>query len=74
MTGIALLIFTGFILYVMVWSLKNDGARSIKDQTGLIKMRELGEDQQRGRRRFEVTPPSSGGIQAKGTEKDRRRS
>lgn len=40
MTAIALVIFTGFVLYVMVWSIKNGNARSIKDQTGIIKMRD----------------------------------
>src|SRR4051812_37512338 len=40
MTAIALVIFTGFVLYVMVWSIKNGNARSIKDQTGIIRMRD----------------------------------
>ena len=39
MTAIALAIFILAIVYVMVWSIKNDHARSIGDQTGLIKMR-----------------------------------
>ena len=71
MTGIALLIFTGFILYVMVWSIKNDGVRSIKDQTGLIKMRELSE--KRDRHRFEANLSTNSSIQLKPTEQDRRR-
>jgi hypothetical protein len=40
MTAIALAIFIVFILYVMLWSVRNDGAKSIGDQKGLIKMRD----------------------------------
>jgi uncharacterized membrane protein len=40
MTAIALVIFVIAILYVMVWSIKNEDARSISDQTGFIKMRD----------------------------------
>lgn len=40
MTAIALVIFTCFIVYVMIWSIKNENARSTKDQTGIIKMRD----------------------------------
>jgi len=39
MTSIALGIFIVGIIYVMIWSLKNDGARSIGEQTGFIRMR-----------------------------------
>ncbi len=40
MTAIALALFTLFIAYVMVWSIKNDHLRSIGEQSGLIKMRD----------------------------------
>lgn len=40
MTSIALGVFIAFIFYVMIWSIKNDGAGSISDQTGLIRMRD----------------------------------
>jgi hypothetical protein len=40
MTSIALGVFIVFILYIMIWSIKNDGVRSIREQTGLIRMRE----------------------------------
>ena len=40
MTSIALVVFIGFIVYVMVWSIKNDSARSISEQTGVIRMRD----------------------------------
>ena len=43
MTSIALGIFIIGIIYVMVWSIKNDGARSISEQTGFIKMRQPAE-------------------------------
>lgn len=39
MTSIALGVFIIFIIYVMVWSIRNDGARSIAEQTGFIRMR-----------------------------------
>jgi len=39
MTSIALGVFIILIIYVMVWSIRNDDARSIRDQTGLIRMR-----------------------------------
>ena len=39
MTAIALVIFVIGILYVMIWSMKNEDARSISDQTGFIRMR-----------------------------------
>jgi hypothetical protein len=38
MTSIALGVFIIFILYIMFWIIKNDGARSIGDQTGFIRM------------------------------------
>lgn len=40
MTAIALALFTLFIAYVMVWSIKNDHLRSIGEQSGWIKMRD----------------------------------
>lgn len=40
MTAIALVIFVIAIFYVMIWSIKNEDARSIGDQTGFIKMRD----------------------------------
>jgi hypothetical protein len=40
MTSVALGIFIVFIVYVMIWSIKNHGARSIADQSGIIKMRD----------------------------------
>ncbi|MGD1876718.1 MAG: hypothetical protein ACFB13_04365 [Kiloniellaceae bacterium] len=39
MTSIALGVFIVFIIYVMIWSIRNDGARSIREQTGFIRMR-----------------------------------
>lgn len=39
MTSIALAIFTVAIIYVIVWSIKNEDARAIGDQTGFIRMR-----------------------------------
>ena len=48
MTGIALALFTLFIAYIMIWSFKNDHARSIGDQSGLIRMR----DPQHARRKL----------------------
>lgn len=39
MTSIALGVFIIFIIYVMIWSIKNDDAGSINDQTGFIRMR-----------------------------------
>ena len=74
MTGIALLIFTGFIVYVMVWSMKNDGVRAIKDQTGLIRMRESNEDQQGGRRRHEPASQPSTATRPKIAPSNRRTS
>lgn len=50
MTAIALVIFTCFILYVMIWSIKNENARSTRDQTGIIKMRDPDADQRSGPR------------------------
>jgi hypothetical protein len=41
MTSIALGAFVVAIIYVMIWSIKNDGVRSISEQTGFIKMRDL---------------------------------
>jgi hypothetical protein len=40
MTSIALGVFVLFIVYVMVWSIKNDQMRSISEQTGFIRMRD----------------------------------
>ena len=40
MVSIALGIFILAILYVIFWSMKNDKARSIDEQTGFIRMRE----------------------------------
>ncbi len=40
MTSIALGIVIVFIVYVMIWSIRNDGVRRIGDQTGLIRMRD----------------------------------
>ena len=48
MTSIALGMFIVFIIYIMIWSIKNDGARSISEQTGLIRMR----DPSSARRKF----------------------
>lgn len=39
MLSIALGLFIVFIVYVMIWSIKNDGAESIDEQTGFIRMR-----------------------------------
>ena len=41
MTSIALGVFIIFIIYIMIWSIKNDNAASIGDQTGFIRMRDL---------------------------------
>lgn len=39
MTSIALGVFIVFIVYVVIWSMRNDGAKSLRDQTGIIRMR-----------------------------------
>ena len=39
MTSIALGLFILAVIYVAVWSIKNDGRRSIRDQNGIIRMR-----------------------------------
>jgi hypothetical protein len=39
MTSIALGIFIIFIIYIMIWSIKNDDVSSIGEQTGFIRMR-----------------------------------
>lgn len=39
MTSIALGVFIVFIVYVMIWSMRNDNAKSIRDQTGYIRMK-----------------------------------
>jgi hypothetical protein len=39
MTSIALGVFIVFIVYVMIWSMRNDGAKSLRDQRGFIRMR-----------------------------------
>lgn len=39
MTSIALFIFIAAIIYVMIWSIRNDGVRSIREQTGFVRMR-----------------------------------
>lgn len=40
MTSIALGVFIVFILYVMFWSIRNDRAKSIAEQTGFLRMRD----------------------------------
>ncbi len=50
-SSIALGLFIVFIIYVMIWSIKNDHARSIGEQTGLIKMREQSNAAARSARR-----------------------
>jgi len=52
MTSVALGVFIIFILYVMIWSIKNDKVRSILDQTGLIKMRDPSTTPRKSTRRF----------------------
>lgn len=64
MTSIALGVFIIFIIYVMIWSIKNDGAKSIRDQTGLIRMRDPSNAAhksagRRGHRRHEAAAPVS---------------
>lgn len=39
MISIALGVFIIFIIYVAIWSVSNDGARSIEEQKGIIRMR-----------------------------------
>lgn len=39
-TSIALGIFILFIFYVIYWSMKNDKVRTIREQTGFIRMRD----------------------------------
>jgi hypothetical protein len=52
MTSVALGVFIIFILYVMIWSIRNDKVRSIFDQTGLIKMRGPSATPRKSARRF----------------------
>lgn len=40
MISVALAIFIVFIIYIMIWSIQNDGLRSIGEQKGLIRMRD----------------------------------
>jgi len=40
MTSFALGAFIIFVIYVMIWSIRNDGAASIGEQTGFIRMRD----------------------------------
>jgi hypothetical protein len=44
MTSFALGAFIIFVLYVIIWSIRNDGAASIGEQNGLIRMRETSRD------------------------------
>lgn len=39
LVSIALGIFIACVIYVAIWSVQNDGARSIAEQTGPIRMR-----------------------------------
>jgi hypothetical protein len=39
MISIALGLFIVAIVYIAIWSIKNDGVRSIEDQSGFIRMR-----------------------------------
>lgn len=57
MTAIALAVFTLFIAYVMIWSMKNDHARSIGEQTGLIKMRDPGQSKRKGKDKAASSAP-----------------
>ena len=65
MTAIALAIFIVAILYVMIWSIRNDGRRSIGEQTGFLRMRDPSSTarkpgEQRGHRRGAGSRTSSG--------------
>ena len=44
MSSFALGAFIIFILYVIIWSIRNDGAASIGEQTGYIRMRDPSRD------------------------------
>lgn len=39
LTSIGLGVFIACVIYVVIWSVKNDGASSIEDQDGFIRMR-----------------------------------
>lgn len=65
MTSIALGIFIIFVVYIAIWSIRNDTVRSISDQTGLIRMRRPSEPGPRpgsggGRRRPEAAERAGG--------------
>ena len=66
MISIALGVFIVFIMYVMIWSLKNDDVRSIREQTGFIKMRDSSKSTRKlGQGRFprhETDPKSPNGA------------
>ena len=76
MTSIALVVFISFIVYVMVWSIKNDSARSISEQTGIIRMRDSSTAPRKpgGRRdpKHTGTPAVSGHTPANGRANKRR--
>ena len=66
MTSIALGLFILFMIYIVIWSVKNDQARSISDQTGLIRMREPARPNEggpeRSRGRVQAVMPSRSPI------------
>lgn len=51
LASIGLGIFILGIIYVAIWSTRNDGAPSIGDQTGFIRMRMPRKPKSRGRKR-----------------------
>lgn len=66
MTSIALAIFTAAIVYVMVWSIKNEDARSIGDQTGFIRMRDPSGATKKPGERSGRFPHAAGGVRPPG--------
>lgn len=57
LTSIGLGLFILCVIYVAIWSVKNDGAPSIGDQTGFIRMRTPGKPKLRGRNRSTRAAP-----------------
>jgi hypothetical protein len=74
MTSIAFGVVIIFILYVMIWSIKNDGAKSISDQIGLIRMRELAKTDRKatGRNWQNRRPPATPHSQQVGRHRSSR--
>lgn len=58
LTSIGLGVFIACVIYVAIWSVKNDGAMSIEDQVGFIRMRAWKRPAAPAARRHTSTSPS----------------